>query len=57
MKKYISPEIEFVELVSSDIISVSGNEQDAAFSISSLEGVDKDGSKSAVFNVSHWLSK
>ena len=54
MKKYESPTIETVETKTDDIMSASAPQ---AVSYGQLEGVDTEGSISAVFDVNYWLSK
>ena len=54
MKEYITPTIEVVEAKTNDIMSASAPQ---AVSYGQLEGVDTEGSISAVFDVNYWLSK
>jgi hypothetical protein len=54
MKKYITPTIEVVEIETNDILTASSSQ---AVSYDQLDGVDKDGSISAIFDVNYWLSK
>lgn len=49
MKKYITPDFEVEKIESCDLILVS------AYQLSALEGVDSDGSKSAIFSAKHWF--
>ena len=49
MNKYISPEIEIQNLNSADVITSSLSQ---AITYGTLEGVDDENSKSAIFNVS-----
>ena len=49
MNKYITPTIEVEAVESSDLILASG------YQVAELDGVDSNGSKSAVFNASHWF--
>ena len=49
MKKYIAPTLEVTEVEVQDLVLASG------YQVAELEGVDKDGSKSAIFNVSRWF--
>ena len=51
MNKYIKPEMEIKELFSADVIAASTE----AVEYKSLEGVDKDGEKSAVIDVRYWF--
>ena len=51
MNKYIKPEIEINDLFSDDVIAASTE----AVEYKALEGVDKDGEKSAIFDVSCWM--
>ena len=53
MKKYESPTIEIVETKTNDIMSASAPQ---AVSYGELDGVDTEGSKSAIFDVNYWLS-
>jgi hypothetical protein len=53
MKKYVTPSIENAKIESNDIISASTQ---APVSYASLEGVDKEDEKTAIYNVEHWLS-
>ena len=53
MKKYESPTIEIVETKTDDIMSASAPQ---AVSYGELEGVDTEGSTSAIFNVSYFTS-
>ena len=50
MIKYISPEIKIEQIEANDIILASN-----AVSIVALEGVDENGSKTAIFDASHWI--
>ena len=52
MNKYVSPEIEIQMLQSDEVIMAS---EEAAITYGTLEGVDDENSKSAIFNVSFWL--
>ena len=52
MNKYVSPEIEILNVHSDDVIMASN---EAAVTYGALEGVDDENSKSAIFNVSFWL--
>ena len=52
MNKYVSPEIEIQDLHSEDVIMSS---RATALTYETLEGVDDENSKSAVFNVNYWL--
>ena len=54
MKKYITPTIEVVKTETNDIITASSSQ---AVYYDQLDGVDKDGSISAIFDVNYWLSK
>lgn len=54
MKKYITPTIEVVKIETNDIITASSSQ---AVSYDQLDGVDTDGSISAIFDVNYWLSK
>lgn len=49
MNKYVTPKIEKEELETSDVILAS------KFQIAELEGVDSNGSKTAIFDVSTWF--
>ena len=49
MKKYIAPTLEVTEVEVQDLILASG------YQIAELKGVDEEGSKSAIFNVSRWF--
>lgn len=50
MKKYISPVVEVADIETQDLILASG------YQVAELKGVDKDGSKSAIFDVGRWFS-
>lgn len=50
MNKYISPEIEILQIEVEDVIAASG-----AVTVEALEGVDSGESKSAVFNALFWF--
>ena len=56
MKKYVSPEMNFQEIASSDTIllesEISKNE---GFVIDELDGFDTEGSKSALFDAEFWF--
>jgi hypothetical protein len=56
MKKYVSPEMNFQEIASSDTIllesEISKNE---GFVIDELNGFDTEGSKSALFDAEFWF--
>lgn len=52
MNKYITPTIEYIEIEASDVITASTGRQ--GFEIGSLEGVDSDGSKSAIFDAGYF---
>jgi hypothetical protein len=54
MKKYITPTIEVVEIETNDILTASSSQ---AVYYDQLDGVDTDGSISAIFDVNYWLSK
>ena len=54
MKKYLTPTIEVVETKTDDIMAASAPQP---VSYGQLEGVDTEGSTSAVFDVNYWLSK
>ena len=49
MKKYVTPTIETADIETSDLILAS------AYQVMALEGVDENGSKSAVFDASLWF--
>lgn len=51
MNKYIKPEIEINDLFSADVITVSTE----AVEYKALEGVDRDGEKSAIFDARCWM--
>ena len=48
MNKYITPTIEYIEIESSDVITASTGTQ--GYEIGALDGVDSEGSKSAIFD-------
>ena len=54
MKKYITPTIEVVKIETNDIIAASSSQ---AVYYDQLDGVDKEGSTSAIFDAKYWLSK
>lgn len=53
MNKYKSPIIEIENLEPSDVITASVG---TAVKLGSLEGVDREGEKSAIFDANFWIN-
>ena len=55
MNKYITPTIEFLNIESADVIAASTGNEAVTFGV--LEGVDDEGSSTAIFNAGYWFKK